>query len=87
MMQKRIFSEFPLVENVKIEIDPEEAAMERNEDLTGQDLKKEFKLPKLFFQPDFEVQKSIEMKGYRFFIPNTYTRNKDKESECYNLKE
>lgn len=27
------------------------------------------------------------MRGYRFFIPNSYSRNKDKESECYNIKE
>mmetsp|Transcript_24004 Transcript_24004/g.36882 ORF Transcript_24004/g.36882 Transcript_24004/m.36882 type:complete len:350 (+) Transcript_24004:398-1447(+) len=87
MIQKRTFAEFPLVENVRIEIAPEEANQERDDDLGGQDLKKEFKLPKLFFQPDFEIQKPLEMKGYRFFIPHTYTRNKDKESECYNLKD
>jgi hypothetical protein len=45
MIKARSFGSFPLVENVLIYIDPEEENKERDEDLGGQNLKNEFKLP------------------------------------------
>lgn len=52
MIQDRTFGSFPLVENVLIYIDPEEENKERDEDLGGQNLKNEYKLPNIFFSHD-----------------------------------
>ena len=55
MIITRNFGSFPLVENVKIQVDDEEAK-EGDDDLGGQNLKKEFRLPPVFFAPDFATE-------------------------------
>lgn len=55
MIITRNFGSFPLVENVKIQVDEEEAK-EGEDELGGQNLKKEFRLPPVFFAPDFATE-------------------------------
>ena len=40
-----------------------------------------FKLPKLFFKPQDNTSKVIEMKSYYFILPNKYNRNPEKQTE------
>ena len=86
MIRKRSYGQFPLIENIKIVIPAEELNREVEDNLGGLNLKKQFKLPPLFCNPNIlkPAPKPIETKGYRFFIPNNYVRNQDKNSECYN---
>ena len=48
MIQYRLFAEFPLILGTKIELDPADMNMPRDEDFDGQDLRKKFKFPKKF---------------------------------------
>ena len=62
---------------------PEEVVPDAGGDDMGSDainLKKLFKIPGLFLKPDPKKQRLFEMKGYRFFIPKHYEKNKTKPS-------
>jgi len=85
MIRSSSYGQFPLIEGYKIIIPPEELNREVEDNLGGLNLKKQFKLPPLFCNPNIlkPAPKPIETKGYRFFIPNYYVRKPDKNSECY----
>jgi len=79
--KEREFGVFPIVDNVIIQIQGQDDKEEQNE---GQNLRKPFKLPSQFFKPTMVKEKDtkvIEMKSYSFFMPGTYQRNKDKQTE------
>ena len=82
MIISRNFGSFPLVENVKIQVDDEE---DEDEDDSfaekSQNLKKQHKLPPVFFAPDFNSEYQQKVSGYRIFVSNMYTRKRDKECE------
>ena len=91
MISHRSFENFPLVEgeNVKISIEPVVEGQETDDMMGAQNLKKQFKIPGMFYVPDPNPPKlydksvfnAIDMRGYKFFLPNNYMRNPDKESE------
>ena len=83
MIQTRKYGQFPLVEDVTITLEKSEIDKEVDADLGGLNLQQEFKLPNLFFEPPNESLRAKEIKGYRFYVPNIYEQNKEREGEMF----
>lgn len=86
MISCRKFEPFPLADGPKVTvfIDTSTEQKECDEMLGAQNLKKQFKIPGLFYFPDpFDKQQfqKIELKGYTFFVPINFQKNLKKGFE------
>jgi len=76
MYRYRTFAKFPLLTKQKIEVKSKKVA----------DQQKKTKIPSKIVQP-FLGYKTLEFKGYKFFVPKLFVRKKGKESEYINVEQ
>ena len=79
MYRYRTFARFPLLVKQKI-------AMKNNDFTNLSGSKHQTKIPSKILQPPIGY-KTVDFKGYRFFLPKIFVRKKGKESEYINLEQ